>query len=276
MNLKHSPFILTVAVSLVLLFAAPAIYAQKKAKIKIVLIGTLHLTPSKEDVYKNKSINLHTKQRQYEIQQVVNKIVSFHPNQVCLEYPIEDQFEMDSIYNAYKAGHYQLKDNERDLFGIQSAKKLGLAKLTCINYSFGNFAFDTIVRFAKENDQQIYLDSINRMATEFLKKADEKLTTLSLSDFLIYINSKEELEKNLSFYTKYTTRIGNDQNYVGANLTADWYSTNIHIYTNLLKLVKPTDKSIVVIFGQGHIPILKHLLNNNSDFEVVEVKDFLK
>ena len=94
--------------------------------------------------------------------------------------------------------------------------------------------------------------------------------------FLVYINSKEQLESNLSFYTKYTTRIGNEKNYVGANLTADWYSTNIHIYANILKSIKPTDKTIVVIFGQGHIPILKHLFTNNSDFKVVEVKDILK
>ena len=166
-----------------LCFSVISTKAQKKEKIRIVLIGTLHLTPSKEDVYKNKSIDLHTPKKQLEIQQVVNKIVSFNPNQICLEYPIEYQFEMDSIYNAYKLGQYELKDNERDLFGIQSSKKLGLKNLTCINYSFGKFDFDTVVNVAKQNNQQIYLDNINKIATDFLKKADLNLANLTLSDF---------------------------------------------------------------------------------------------
>lgn len=54
------------------------------------------------------------------------------------------------------------------------------------------------------------------------------------------------------------------------------YSTNLHIYTNILRIVKPTEKRILVLFGQGHIPILKHLFENNPDFEVIEVKEILK
>ena len=92
-------------------------------------------------------------------QEVVNKIAAFRPNQICLEYPIENQLEMDRIYHAYKVGQYALRDNERDLFGIQSAKKLGLKNLTCINYSFGKFDFDTVVNFAKQNNQQTYMDN---------------------------------------------------------------------------------------------------------------------
>ena len=53
---------------------------------------------------------------------MVNKLVVFSPTKICLEYPIEDQLEMDSIYNAYKMGQYKLEDNERDLFGFQSIK----------------------------------------------------------------------------------------------------------------------------------------------------------
>jgi hypothetical protein len=71
-------------------------------------------------------------------------------------------------------------------------------------------------------------------------------------------------------------KVGKDQEYVGTDLVADWYNTNLHIYTNILRLIQPTDKAILVIFGQGHIPILKHLFESNPDFEVVEIKDVLK
>ena len=256
-----------------LLFISACVFAQKKRPVKIVLIGTMHLTPSQTDVYKNKAIDLSSKQRQTEINGVVNKIAAFAPDQICLEYPREYQYKMDSIYKAYKQGLYTLKDNERDLFGIKAAKKLNLPRLTCINYSYGKFDYDTLLNFAKQNRQQAVMDSADIMARGFLKVADEKLATLTLSNFLVFINSEEELKRNLSFYTKYALGIGNEKNHVGANLVADWYSTNIHIYNNIIQLTRPTDKAIVVIFGQGHIPILKHLFENNPDFEVVEVKE---
>jgi hypothetical protein len=105
---------------------------------------------------------------------------------------------------------------------------------------------------------------------------NSKLATLSIKESLIYLNSKRALQLNLGIYLKYYTGIGKDEDYVGSHLVADWYATNINIYTNILRAVKPTDKAIVVVYGQGHIPILKHLFENNDNFEVIEVKDVLK
>ena len=107
------------------------IYAQKKDKIQIVLLGTFHLTPSSEDVYKNKKIDLNSPKKQKEIQEIVSKLVTFNPSQICLEYPMENQSEMDSIYNAYKIGRYKLRDNERDLFGFQAVRELNIRTPTC-------------------------------------------------------------------------------------------------------------------------------------------------
>ena len=264
------------SISFAICFSIPKIYAQKIDKIKIVLLGTFHLTPSNTDVYKNKKIDLHSVVKEKEIQEVVNKLAAFGPNQICLEYPMEDQSEMDSIYNAYKMGSYKLADNERDLFGFQAVKKLGIKSPTCINYSFGKFPADTVTSFAAQNDQKNILDILQKSASSFKDEIDDNLTKMSLRNFLIYCNTSEALQKNLSLYTQHFTKIGKDRNYVGADLVAEWYSTNIHIYTNILRIIKPTDKRIVVLFGQGHIPILKHLFSNNSDFEVIEVEDILK
>jgi hypothetical protein len=250
--------------------------AQKQDKIQIVLLGTFHLTPSTVYLYKNKKIDLHSPVKEKEIQEVVNKIVAFTPTQICLEYPMENQAEMDSIYTAFKTGSYKLRDNERDLFGFQAVKKLGIQSPTCINYSFGEFDADTVNNFALQNGQKNILDTLQKLSTDFINEIDSKLAKLSLRNFLIYCNGKDALQKNLSLYTTYFAKIGKDTNYAGADLVADWYSTNIHIYTNILRAVKQTDKRIVVLFGQGHIPILKHLFSTNPDFEIVEAKDILQ
>jgi Family of unknown function (DUF5694) len=265
-----------VSISLITCFFIPEIYAQKNNRIQIILLGTFHLTPSSVDLYKNKKIDLHSAVKEKEIQEVVNKIVAFNPTQICLEYPMEYQQEMDSIYAAYKMGHYKLHDNERDLFGFQAVKKLGIQSPTCINYSFGKFDADTVNNFALQNGQKDILDTLQKLSVSFINEIDSNLSKLSLCNFLIYCNAEEAIQKNLSLYTTYFAKIGKDKNYAGADLVADWYSTNIHIYTNILRIVKPTDKRIVVLFGQGHIPILKHLFSTNPDFEVIEAKDILK
>lgn len=251
------------------------INAQKNNKIEIVFVGTVHLTPSTTDIYKNKKIDLKSDKRQNEIREVVKKIVEFKPNQICVEYMIEDQAKYDSIFNAYKGGKYKLKDNERDLFGMQAALKLGLKSPTCVNYSNAKFNMDTVTNFASHHHQENILLESQEYGTRVMAEIDNNLTSKTLREFLVYINADTELSRNLSFYTNFLARIGAGSNYVGSDLVADWYSTTIHIYANILRTIKPTDKRILVLFGQGHVPILKHLFENNPRFTVISAETVL-
>ena len=54
-----------------------------------------------------------------------------------------------------------------------------------------------------------------------------------------------------------------------------WYKRNFFIYRNILEKTNGGDK-VLIIFGQGHISILKHLLEDNPKFELVTPIDYLK
>ena len=92
---------------------------------------------------------------------------------------------------------------------------------------------------------------------------------------MTFLNTPYALNKNLAAYTNYFVRIGKGDNYVGTDLVADWYATNLRIYTNIIRSIQPSDKKILVVFGQGHMPILKHLFESNSAFEVITVEKVL-
>ncbi len=250
-------------------------FTQAQQKIKIVLVGSLHFTPSKSDVYKNDAVNINGAKRQAEVAEVITKLAAFKPNQICIEWPYAEQLEMDSIYNEFLKGNYKLTDNERDQLAMNLGKKLQLKKLTAVN-RYGNFDNDTVANYAAKNNQQQTMQQMATVGKNVMAVFNNKLASLSIKESLIYLNSKEALELNLGIYLKYYTLIGKGEDYVGSKLVADWYTTNINIYTNILRAVKPTDKAIVIVYGQGHIPILKHLFENNDNFEVVEVKDVLK
>lgn len=263
-----------ISILLVAIFFSVSIFSQIE-KTKIVLIGTMHFEPSSVDMYKNKALDILSEKKQEEINEVVEKIANLNPDQICVEYPALKQLKMDSLYQEYSKGKYQLDKSEIDQLGMRSAKHSNLKKLTCINY-YGNFDKDTVMNFAMENNQASVVEEIGNWGNSFITEINEKLEKETINNFLIYLNSKKTLNRNASFYSKYLSKIGKDENYIGTDLVADWYSTNLHIYANILREIEPNDKLIVVIFGQGHIPILKHLFETNPDFEIIEVAEILK
>lgn len=248
---------------------------QATQKIKIVLLGVPHFTPSPTDVYKNEGFNPESKKGQKEIAEVVNKLVAFKPNQICVERELDYQPKLDSLYEEYLKGNYKLQVSEIDQLGFQTAKKLALPKLTTVNY-MGYFEMKPIDDFAEKNNQSQIISNLHQFAKTNTAEITHNQQNLSLKDFLIYDNSPYALNNNQAYYSRYIVKIGKDDSYVGTNLVAEWYKTNLHIYTNILRKVQPTDKALLIIYGQGHIPILKHLFESNSDFEVVEVKEVLK
>lgn len=245
------------------------------AKVKILLLGSIHFTPSTQDAYQNKTVDVTSQQGQAQLAQVVTQLSRFAPSQICIEVPVKRQAKIDSQYHQYLTDQYKLGTDEIEQIAYPLAKRLGLPSLTCVNYR-GSFDLDAVNQYAKENNQTARLDSLNQFASGVMTTVVRAQQEKSIADLLRFINTKEELTRNAAIYTEYATRIGQGSAYPGTDLVANWYSTNLHIYTNILRAIRPTDKAIMVLFGYGHITILKHLFESNPRFEVVEVADVLK
>ncbi|MDO1450238.1 DUF5694 domain-containing protein [Rhodocytophaga aerolata] len=243
-------------------------------KTKILLLGVPHFTPSPTDVYKSKGFDVESTKGQKQIAEVVTKLAAFKPNQICVEREVNYQPKLDSAYKLYLTGKYKLGVSEIDQLGFQTAKKLGLTSLTAVNY-MGYFETAPLEEFATKNNQTHLLDSLYQFAQANNDENKDKQQNLPLKEFLLFDNSPYALSNNHQLYTKYTVKIGKEDQYVGTNLVAEWYKTNLHIYTNILRKLQPADRAILVIYGQGHIPILRHLFESNPNFELVEVKDVL-
>ena len=55
-----------------------------------------------------------------------------------------------------------------------------------------------------------------------------------------------------------------------------WYSRNLRIFNKILQTEPTAEDRIVVLFGNGHMPILKQCFESSPEFEVVELKSLLK
>jgi hypothetical protein len=243
------------------------------ARVKVLLLGSVHFTPSKTDVYKNAALDLLSAQRQPQVQQVVEKLAAFKPDQICVEWPALKQRRLDSLYQAYLTGKYSLESDEFDQFAMRTARRLNLPGLTAVNYA-GNFDMDPVTNYAKAHQQAAVLAELDQTSATIIARLDQQAQALPLDQFLEYVNSPVALAANAGFYAQ-VLRIGGGADYPGVDLVSDWYTTNLHIYANILRRVRPTDNVLLLIYGQGHIPILKSLFAADPNFEVVEVRDVL-
>jgi hypothetical protein len=69
----------------------------------------------------------------------------------------------------------------------------------------------------------------------------------------------------------------NTQSHTGPDaLSLWWYNRNLRIFNSILKTKPNAQDRILVLFGNGHMPILKHCFQSSPEFQVVELKSLLR
>ncbi|MTH16395.1 DUF5694 domain-containing protein [Flavobacterium sp. LC2016-01] len=269
-------FIKTISAFLITLLLVTTAFGQEsKHKTKILLIGTIHFETPHTDNFELKTDDFLSAKRQSELEDLTNVLSQTKATKVMIESSIENQHSADSLYNLYLTGHYKLTVSERQQIGFRLGKKLKLNQINCIDKFYG--MRDSLVAVtAKENNQLYLLKDLGTQANVMINDYDNKLKNGTITEVLKYINKPEELKRNLSIYLKFIAKIGAGKNFAGAESVSDWYLRNLAIYSNIINQVNANDKYVILLFGQGHIPILKHLLQNNDDFEIVELSSVLK
>lgn len=263
-------------VTLILALAFGITASGQTQKTQILLIGTIHFETPHTDQFELKVDDFLSAKRQSELEGLTNVLSQTKATKVMIERPLENQPAQDSLYNSYLTDLYKITVSEREQIGFRLAKKLHLQHINCVDKFYGMTHDSLMGATAKENNQLDLLKDLKTQANGMLKDFDNKLKKGSITEVLKYINEPEQLKRNLSLYLKFITKIGAGKNYAGAEAVADWYLRNLAIYSNIINQVEPSDKYVILIFGQGHIPILKHLLESNDNFDVVELKSVLK
>lgn len=270
-------FIKTIFTFLITLLFVTTTFGQvTKHKTKILLIGTIHFETPHLDTFELKTDDFLAPKRQKELEELTEILKRTNADKVMIEKPLNQQKQIDSLYNAYSQNKYTLTVSEREQIGFRLAKKLNLKHINSVDIFYG-MKHDSLVSVtAKEKNQLYLLKELGTTANNLKLEFDNVVKRNSITEVLKYINTKELLQKNLSLYLKYIAKIGAGENYIGAESVSDWYLRNLAIYSNIITQINDNDKYVILIFGQGHIPVLKHLLQNNDDFEVVELNSVLK
>lgn len=261
--------------------ASPALHDEREPHV--LLLGMFHFQDAGLDGYKPRfTFDVREPGRQREVERVVSQLAAWKPTRVLVEAPLSRQARLDSLYALYPDGGLDTLRNETYQIGFRLAKRLGLP---------GVIACDAPARFldadmsdAEYERRVAALGSTLASATDWdarftrMYTRDDSLKAIApLATTLRYVNSEARLRAGHGHYLVGALLRGDPGDYLGADgFVSGWYTRNLRIYSNIVRSLRSPDERVVVLFGAGHVPILRELFLATPVARLDEVRDVVR
>jgi len=268
----------TVLICLPLLLAA-----QTTDKVLVVTLGTFHFDFPNLDVNrieKSDQIDVLEPKYQEEIAGIVDGLMKFRPTIIVIERQPDQQSRVDSLYQAYVKGSYQLGRSEDEQIGFRLAKASGLRTLYCVD-EWGAFN-ENLSRIIDGRDsvQAERFESYYFHNPDSLKKTKVKpmIKTNGLRKELLLVNDARKIRESLGDYLvgifKYEAT---PNDFLGVDFeTGRWFNRNLRIFRNIQRIDASERDRMVVLFGSGHLNLLNYFFDCSPEFQHIDVKQFLQ
>lgn len=256
-------------------------------KPKIMILGTFHFG-SEESI---DILNIQNESRQNELKEIIKKISQFNPNKLCVELRPSEEEKLNRFFQEFlhnpnlnldkrlteiciKGSDYNITNSidERIKFAFLLAKYNKISHIYGIDY-YDGWTQPIVFKKAKEND--ILCEKLNQSFMEFANKYYAMFTEeITMEEIYRFFNNKEtnELQHASSFLPFNDVELGDDS--VGIDFVASWYKRNLHIFSNLKHICTNNDR-ILVLYGGGHLKLLRDFINDSLDLHYIEAFDYL-
>lgn len=253
----------------------------------IMILGTFHfMTDEGRNIIKVQDEN-----RQMELSELIKKISKFKPNKLCVELRPSEEEKYNKIFHEFldkteldlnkrlqetgiKGADYNITNSmdERIKFAFDLAKYNNINHIHCIDY-FDEWNQQAVFEKAKE-DTEIYMkleESYMKFANLYYSMFTEET---SIEKIYRVLNNKEtnDFQHSTSFLPFNEIGIGSDS--VGVDFVASWYKRNLHILSNLKSISKDEDR-ILILYGAGHLKLLRDFINDSLDLNYIEALEYL-
>lgn len=237
-------------------------------QIQVMLLGTAHLANTSGDAYTVDVPNLLVPERQAEFDDLVERLATFAPQHVGVEWVWGEEDERaDSLYAAYLASGGQ-SDNPDEVvqIGFRLARRLGLNGVQPIDFAR---AVDSGAarRFAQRGGRVIHTMDYNQLIPDRLRADEDSLIrAVSLVDYHTWLNDDSALRGNHFEMFAGLMGAGADADYAGPDALTDWYGRNLNMVHHILRTVRPGDERVFVVVGAGHVRAMRHFLDEAPHF----------
>ncbi|HHY35490.1 MAG TPA: hypothetical protein GX510_07675 [Firmicutes bacterium] len=260
---------------------------EKRAKV--LLVGTFHFAYYNKDIFNpERKEDMLSERRQAEISEVVRRLASFRPTKVALEARAEHDSELNRDYQAYRSGKLQLRVDEHHQLGFRVAGMMNHDRVYSIDeWGKPYFPESELLDYARRRlgDRAAGLSEMDlwyslhesflpEYARRYVSYSDQHLAEHTLREHLLFLNSDEHLAVSHGMYLAWVDSPGGDYT-MPDYITSWWYNRNLRIFANLKRITESCDDRILVIFGVGHVPILKHAIECSPKHELVDLRTYL-
>ncbi len=197
---------------------------------------------------------------------------------MLVEEPIEEIGDpaFTSRYQRFLTGQFTLPADESYQFGFRLASRAGDSSIYPIN-TFGPMLTDgdsAAVKRQAKFLQAHFADVSTPAFKTLLSRQDSLERTGTYLELLRYLNTDTAIRANASVYSV-LDGMGRDAEEAGSAYVAQWYTRNCYIFSNILSVIQPGDR-VVVIMGQGHEYLLREFTRLNPNLVDVDPLSYLK
>jgi plasmid stabilization system protein ParE len=257
-----------------------------EAPIKVMPIGTVHLDNPGRDVNNPKVPDVLTPQKQRDLEALRDSLAQFQPTKMAIEVRRRHQGAIDSLYQAFRAGRldtsFAVGDfvstrSEQYQLGFRLAKRLGHERVWAVDHMVP-MRMGKVFTYAKKNDPALAKALSEFSGGPLMTEIDRLLQEETLADLYRFLNRAETVERFRAPYTRMATAGAEqsyaDSAYVGADVVAAYHKRNLRIFANIAAIAEPGDR-IITIFGAGHMPYLRPLIEASPEIQFVDPLDYL-
>lgn len=239
----------------------------------VLLLGTFHMNNPGRDLINLVADDVLAEHRQDQLQELASRLAGFAPTKVCVERAPTDQGELDRKFSRFLRDEADPSRSEIVQVGFRLARLCGLDRVHAIDDDTP-MEWDALDAFfaAHADEDARFREDIAR-AQEEERHTSEELARTPLRDFLREMNGVDALRRSASWYVD-SAGLGGVGEHAGADMLASWYRRNIRIFSNLSGITESGDR-IFAVFGSGHIPILRGLIDLSARHRLIEAHDFL-
>ncbi len=261
-------------------FDPDAILIGDSPQAHVLLVGTFHFGYPGLDAHKTAEtdqVDVLSTQRQKEMAELAEVIMRFRPNKIAME------SRGDRLIREYRQ-----HQTERTALGRNEYYQLGfrimdLAKIDTLYAVDADPLVNDLYEGPDSLKHRPWLDSlyvgwdwggedvISKRYSELYKQQDLFERDHTLLESFLALNDDHMLDRGYGAYLHGGFELSDQR---GADiLSLHWYNRNLRIFRNIQEITTSPEDRILVLFGAGHMGILKHLFECSPQYKLVRLSE---
>lgn len=259
--------------------AEAKVEAKAEAPIQVMVLGAYHFGNPGRDVHNMKVDDVTVPKRQAELRDVAARLLRFKPTKMAVEAMVNAPDFVYPKYRAFKPADLTTVRDETVQVGFRVAHDAGLRDVYAIDEQSDTvdyFPYGNVQAYVERGtaEDKARFAAANQRVADAVAAQTELQKTATTTELLAAHNDPAKL-RNIDAIHYMLLGLGDAKAQPAAELNAAWFLRNAKIFTKLMKIAKPGDR-IIVLFGAGHAPWLRYLVEHTPGFQLVEPNDYLR